>query len=53
MTRTAQWTAALIAGGVWSMGDAPSALRVLAGVVLAVVVATMIAADADAAKGGA
>ena len=53
MTRAAQWTAAVVAWGVWSMGDAPSALRVVAGVVLAALVATMIAADADAAKGGA
>ena len=48
MTRTAQWTAALIAGGVWSMGDAPTALREVAGAVLAAVVGAMMAADADA-----
>lgn len=52
MTRASQWTAAVIAGGVWSMGDAPSALRVVAGVVLAALVATMIAADADAGRAG-
>ena len=53
MTRASQWTAAVIAGGVWSMGDAPTALRVLAAMALALLVGTMIAADADAAKGGA
>jgi len=53
VTRASQWTAAVIAGGVWSMGDAPTALRVLAAMALAALVCTMIAADADTYAGGA
>lgn len=52
-TRAVQWTAATVAAGVWSMADAAGWVRVLAAMALAALVGTMIAADADAAKGGA
>lgn len=47
-TRVTQWTAVLVLAGVWSMADAPTWLRVLAGLALALVAGAMMAADADA-----
>lgn len=52
-TRERQWTAAVVAWGVWSVGDAATWLRVLALMALAALVCTMIAADADTYAGGA
>lgn len=53
-TRVVQWVAVVTLAGVWSMGDAPTWLRVAAGLALALVAGAMIAADATAyAKAGA